>query len=65
MFNNNFEFKINNTQKDTEGNLIALDISIEDQKVVKTERRHSVTFQSPFTRLPMLLLFKSISCGPN
>lgn len=33
MFNNNFEFKINKTQKDTEGNLIALDITIEDHKV--------------------------------
>ena len=33
MFNNNVEFKINKTQNDTEGNLIALDITMEDHKV--------------------------------
>ena len=33
MFSNNFEFKINKTQTDNEGNLLALDITIEDYKV--------------------------------
>ena len=28
MFSNNFEFKINKTQTDNEGNLLALDITI-------------------------------------
>ena len=33
LFNNNFEFKINRIKKDCEGNLLALDMSIEDNKV--------------------------------
>ena len=33
MFNKNFEFKINKTQKYNEGNMLAFDITIEDHKV--------------------------------
>lgn len=33
LFNNNFEFKIHNEIKDNEGNLLAIDITIEENRV--------------------------------
>lgn len=33
MFNNNFEFKVNQTRTDNDGNLLALDMVIEENKV--------------------------------
>lgn len=33
LFNNNFEFKIHRVKNDCEGNLLALDMTIEDHKV--------------------------------
>lgn len=33
MFNNNFEFQIHNIKKDGEGNLLAVDLTIEETRV--------------------------------
>lgn len=33
LFNNNFEFKIHNEKKDSEGNFLALDLMMEDNRV--------------------------------